>query len=509
MSSLYLAHFGLASPPFSITPDPSFFFEGKDRGVFIDGLLHATLQAEGIVTVIGEVGSGKTLMSRILLSRLPEYVDTVYLPNPAFSRDEIIEVIARDLGLEGGGQGHGLRLEALQLELIRRHEQSRKVVVLIDEAHAMPMESIEEVRRLSNLETDNHKLVQVILCGQPELDTLLAAPHLRQVRDRVVYRLALGSLSKEDSLAYLDHRLRVAGWRGSRMFSWWAERLLLRDAKGRARRLNILADKALLAAYADNQKRVLARHVRLAIRDAGANFATLATGRLRPWGWLAAWSASLAVAVCGTLWFGLSTAQNRSETLPSVPSPVAVVPPSPPSPPTLPKVDPPANPMSGIADPAAVAAGQGREIAAVPTPATPAPPQADDSAGPARPAGVAAGLPLPDDIDSRVKQSRAYALEQAATSHYAIRLSSISLAEKALAFMKSAAEMLPPGQLCVRRTGDGGEMDSAQASYIIYFGSFPSHDAAGQAITALPEKLQKDNPTIRTWKEISDAPWSL
>lgn len=270
MSSLYLDHFGLNSPPFSITPDPGFFFEGGDRGMFIAGLLHAALQNEGIVLVIGEVGSGKTLMSRMLLTQLPDNVDTVYLPNPAFSRDEIIDVIARDLGISS----HEMGLDALQQELIKRHQQGRHVVVLIDEAHAMPGESIEEVRRLSNLETDDRKLVQLILCGQPELDTLLAKPSLRQVRDRVVYRLMLRNLSRDDASSYLDYRLRMAGWRGGRMFSGLGELLLLNDARGRARRLNLIADKSLLAAFAEGHRQVGARHVWRAIRDTGANFSS-------------------------------------------------------------------------------------------------------------------------------------------------------------------------------------------------------------------------------------------
>jgi type II secretory pathway predicted ATPase ExeA len=274
MSSLYLEHFGLSSPPFSILPDPDFFFAGENRGMFIAALLHATLQAEGIILVVGEVGSGKTLMSRMLLSRLPDTVDTVYLPNPVFSRDEIIDVIARDLGVIAASQG--MRLEALQQELIRRHAHGRQVVVLIDEAHAMPVESIEEVRRLSNLETEHCKLVQLVLCGQPELDTLLAAPSLRQVRDRVVYRLVLHRFSAGDAVSYLDHRLRVAGWRGGRLFSAFAEWLLLNDANGRARRLNLIADKALLAAFADDKKQVSAKHVWMAIGDIGANFSSAA-----------------------------------------------------------------------------------------------------------------------------------------------------------------------------------------------------------------------------------------
>lgn len=240
--------------------------------MFIVGLLHAVQQNEGIVLIIGEVGSGKTLMSRILLSRLPDHIETVYLPNPSFSRNEIIDVIARDLGITASSPG--MRLEALQLELIKRHDMGRQVMVFIDEAHTMPAESIEEVRRLSNLETDNHKLVQLVLCGQPELDTLLAAPQLRQVRDRIVYRLMLNKLSQNDAAAYLNHRLHVAGWRGSRLFSVPGEQLLLNDANGRARRINLIADKALLAAFAENKKQVDARHVRRAISDAGRNFSS-------------------------------------------------------------------------------------------------------------------------------------------------------------------------------------------------------------------------------------------
>ena len=299
MSSLYLDYFGLDSAPFSITPDPGFFFEGGDRGAFIAGLLHAALQAEGIVLVIGEVGSGKTLMTRLLLARLPVHVDTVYLPNPAFSRDEIMQVIARDLGILSVSPGASL--EALQQELISRHAQGRQVVVLIDEAHAMPADSIEEVRRLSNLETDDRKLVQLILCGQPELDTLLSKPSLRQVRDRVVYRLILGNLSPKESSEYLAHRLSIAGWRGGRLFSAMGERLLLLDAAGRARRLNLIADKALLAAFAEGKKQVNAKHVWLAIQDAGANFSSANLKHGNP----AVWLFSLVLTAITLIWLAV------------------------------------------------------------------------------------------------------------------------------------------------------------------------------------------------------------
>ncbi len=281
MSSLYLDHFGLCRPPFAITPDPDLFFAGGERNMLGASLLHAALQGEGIVMVTGEVGSGKTLMSRLLLSQLPEHVDTVYLPNPTFSRDEIIDVIARDLGLSG----QDTRLASLQNELIRRHQSGRIVVAVIDEAHTMAAESLEEVRRLSNLETCDRKLLQLILFGQPELELLLASSAMRQVRDRIVYRFALDKFSDSDAARYLDHRLNMAGWQGAALFTPMAKYRLIRDAKGRARRLNLIADKALLAAFGEGKKRVGTRHVHLAIRDIGANFSSehSKTERIRRW----------------------------------------------------------------------------------------------------------------------------------------------------------------------------------------------------------------------------------
>lgn len=481
MSSLYLSHFGLTTPPFSITPDPTFFFEGTNRGMFISGLLHATLQAEGIVVVIGEVGSGKTLMSRILLSRLPEHVDTVYLPNPAFSRDEIIEVIARDLGVDGATPGQGFRLEALQQELIKRHEQNRKVVVFIDEAHAMPADSIEEVRRLSNLETDNHKLVQLVLCGQPELDTLLEAPHLRQVHDRVVYRLNLRNLSKDDSRAYLDHRLRVAGWLGSRMFSWYAERLLLNDAKGRARRINILADKALLAAYADNTTQVLAKHMRRAILDAGINFTSSGNGRRWQWGLTAAWTASIAVIVAFLLWAGYSSRHNPGATVSLVSQTDADV--------------------SHTLHQMLPSSAQGQRITSNPLPETPGAQNTSDNLPPEPPQA--------ESIDARVRHNHDYAQKHSDSGHYAIRLATVESADMAHDFLVSTEKILPPEQIYVRCFLAEQHPASQQASYAIYFGNFPTYEAAKLAIADLPDKLHRDKPLIRTWKEISDAPWSL
>ena len=177
--ALYLEHFGLKEPPFRITPHTDFFFDGADRGATLDALLYATLHEEGIVKVVGEVGSGKTMLCRVLVERLPKSVETIYLANPSLSRDEILHVIAADLQVESRGERVTILLRALQERLIKLYAAGRRVVVLIDEAHAMPIETLEEIRLLSNLESNRHKLLQIVLFGQPELDEVLATASMR------------------------------------------------------------------------------------------------------------------------------------------------------------------------------------------------------------------------------------------------------------------------------------------------------------------------------------------
>jgi type II secretory pathway predicted ATPase ExeA len=294
MSFLYLKHFDLEKSPFQITPDIDFFFSGSQRGGILTALLHVACHEEGIVTAVAEVGSGKTLLARLMISRLPEDISTVYLANPCFSRDEIISAISRDLGLATTLASTEENLAQLHQELLRRHSLGQRVLLVIDEAHAMPPESLEEVRLLSNLETDRHKLVNIMLFGQPELDTLLTDRRLRQVRDRVIHRFDLPPLPRDEAMAYIDHRLRIAGWRGGRLFTSSAISLLLKASQGRARRINLLADKSLLAAYAEGARQVEKRHVQSACSELHPD----APGRMKlilP-GWKT-WAAGMALAL--------------------------------------------------------------------------------------------------------------------------------------------------------------------------------------------------------------------
>jgi type II secretory pathway predicted ATPase ExeA len=273
--ALYLDHFGLHEPPFRITPHTDFFFDGADRGATLEALIYAVLHDEGIVKVSGEVGSGKTMLCRVLMERLPRHVDTIYLATASLGREEILQAIADDLQLElPQGERTAVVLRALHERLIELYGAGRRVVILIDEAHVIPDESLEQIRLLSNLESSRHKLLQIVLFGQPELDATLAKTSLRQLRDRITHSFRMRPLASPEVANYLSFRMRAAGYRGPDIFTPRAAMRLARAAGGLTRRINILADKALLAAFTENAHAVTVRHVNAAIRD--SEFATVA-----------------------------------------------------------------------------------------------------------------------------------------------------------------------------------------------------------------------------------------
>src|SRR5882672_2157346 len=275
--SMYLDHFGLKEAPFRITPHTDFFFQGANRGATLEALLYAITHDEGIVKVSGEVGSGKTMLCRVLMERLPAHVETIYLATPSLARDEILHAIAEDLDLKLSGERTATALRELQEQLIRLYAAGRRVVVLVDEAHVMPEETLEQVRLLSNLESNRHKLLQMVLFGQPELDATLAKPSLRQLRDRITHAFRMRPLSEPEVAKYVSFRMRAASYRGPDVFSPGALARVARASGGLTRRINILADKSLLAAFTQNMHAVTDRHVRAAIGD--SEFAQFK----RPW----------------------------------------------------------------------------------------------------------------------------------------------------------------------------------------------------------------------------------
>ena len=259
---IYLKHFGLSNQPFSIAPSTGFFFSGAGRRDLLEALVYAATHGDGIVKVTSEVGSGKTMLCRMLLNSLPERVETVYLPNPAISREEVVYALADELGLDCGTIRPAAALRRVQHALVEKYAEGKRVLVLIDEAHAMPCESLEELRLLYNLESEKGKLLHIILFGQTELDEKLALPRMRQLKDRIVHHFTIPPLTLGETRNYLEFRMSAAGFRGKKVFDRRASRIIYRESKGLMRRINILADKALLAAYVKGSEKVAARHVR-------------------------------------------------------------------------------------------------------------------------------------------------------------------------------------------------------------------------------------------------------
>jgi MSHA biogenesis protein MshM len=253
---MYLEHFGLNEAPFRITPHTDFFFAGANRGATLEALLYAITHDEGIVKVSGEVGSGKTMLCRVLMERLPPHVETIHLANPSLSRDEILLTLADELQVNLATNRVSAVMRALQEHLIDLYGQGRQVVVLIDEAHAMPAETLEEIRLLSNLESNRHKLLQIVLFGQPELNEVLGRTEMRQLKERITHNFTLEPLVRGDVAEYIEFRMRAAGYKGPSVFSPAALKLIAGASLGLTRRINILCDKALLAAFAANTHQI-------------------------------------------------------------------------------------------------------------------------------------------------------------------------------------------------------------------------------------------------------------
>lgn len=265
---MYLEHFGLDRQPFKITPDTSMFYEGSKRGAALDALIYAIKSGEGIIKVVGEVGSGKTMLCRMLELKLSDIVDIVYIAHPSLSPDNILHVIAHELHLDVRNDDSKLDvMQKLQDYLLKKHACNRQVVVFVEEAQSMPAETLEEIRFLSNLETDQHKLLQMVLFGQPELDDKLAQPQIRQLKERITHGFYLDPFPPEDTLDYLNFRLRSVGYRGPSIFNQRTANAVEKYSGGLSRRINIIADKALMASFSEGTHEVSTSHVATAARD--------------------------------------------------------------------------------------------------------------------------------------------------------------------------------------------------------------------------------------------------
>ena len=455
--SLYLEHFGLREPPFRITPHTDFFFTGANRGPTLDALIYAITQDEGIVKVTGEVGSGKTMLCRMLLERLPENVETLYLANPSLSRQEILGAIADELGIPTDGKATHSLTRALQDALIERYAAGKRVVILIDEAHAMPAESLEEIRLLSNLESKANKLLQIALFAQPELDERLAANDMRQLRERITQHFSLTPLKPPDVANYIEFRLRAAGYHGPNPFSEQAVKLIAEISEGLSRRINILADKALLAAYSNGSHRVDSAEIRIAAQDARFSPLQQKTGfNAKPllWGIIGA----VLAAILLSLAFGLGSHSGKS-TVPEGEKPGATA-----------ETPPPAKTQqSKVAQPEGL-----RSIA----------PDRTES-----PEKIRFG-PLTRQHFALYEQW----IEQAPRHHYFIQLlaTDANHTGEIEGFLARATQLIDPAELRAYRSSLSGRDRVG-----IIYGDFPSREAAAAAMQALPESIKAAQPFPR------------
>lgn len=265
---MYNRHFGLSYAPFRMLPDTRRFFGGGKRAEILDTLVYAITSGEGIVKVSGEVGTGKTMLCRMLQDRLPDTVEIVYLANPNLDSRDIVAAIAIELQLPVTPDTPAPQLQqALQQYLLEAHRQDRQVVVFIEEAQRMPLPTLDEIRLLSNLETGQAKLLQLVLFGQPELNLHLDIHEIRQLKDRISHSFDLGPLSAAEVRDYVRFRLHSAGYTGNELFTPAAYLQLAWSSRGLIRRLHVLADKAMLSAFASGASRVGWQHVRRAAAD--------------------------------------------------------------------------------------------------------------------------------------------------------------------------------------------------------------------------------------------------
>ena len=265
---MYEAHFGLQEAPFALTPNTRYFLRAPSHGDALELLVVALRQREGFIKITGEVGTGKTLLCRLLLNELDNEAHTAYLPNPNLPPEALYEAVAEELGaqLQPGANTHQV-LKSLNERLIALAMDQKPAVLVIDEAQAMPEATIEALRLLTNLETESTRLLQVVLFGQPELDALLNRDSLRQLKQRITFHYRIDPLDRESVAQYLRHRLSLAGYNGADVFRPGALRLITHCSGGIPRLVNVLAHKSLLAAWGRGDRQVERGHVLSAVRD--------------------------------------------------------------------------------------------------------------------------------------------------------------------------------------------------------------------------------------------------
>jgi general secretion pathway protein A len=307
---MYTAFFGLREKPFALSPDPRFLYLSEAHREALAHLIYGIEQGEGFIAVTGEVGTGKTTLCRTLLRRLGGEVEVAFLFNPKLSARELLESVLVELGVEANGHAHGegrkrhadssVRelIEALNQFLLEKRAAGKRVLLIVDEAQGLLPETLEQIRLLSNLETESDKLIQILLLGQPELDVMLESPDLRQLRQRIGVRWRLAPLSRDEVASYVRHRLSVsAGVARDHVFSDAALSAVYRFSGGVPRLVNLVCDRALLAAYGEGAAQIGPDYVRRASAEISGDAAPAPSPR-----WLVpALAAGLLAALAGAV----------------------------------------------------------------------------------------------------------------------------------------------------------------------------------------------------------------
>lgn len=272
---MYLYHYGIKELPFTLTPNTSYFFGLPSHKEAIQVLLTSLEAGEGFIKVTGEVGTGKTLICRKLLNELPEHFVAAYIPNPYLTPSELRRAVASELNVALTDHTDQQEFtQRIQHRLIQIHQENKGVVLIIDEAQALPVESIEALRLITNLETESRKLLQVVLFGQPELNDKLSLPELRQLKQRVTFSYTLKLMNPDQVYQYVKHRINVAGYRGLDLFDRRCCSLIFKASKGTPRIINVLCHKALMLAYGEGKQKITRSHVKLSIKDTEAAIQT-------------------------------------------------------------------------------------------------------------------------------------------------------------------------------------------------------------------------------------------
>ncbi|WP_076417163.1 AAA family ATPase [Colwellia sp. UCD-KL20] len=265
---MYLYHFGLRELPFTLTPNTHFFLGLEPHNEALAVLITALQTGEGFIKVIGEVGTGKTLLCRKLLNEIPKHFVTAYIPNPYLKPDELRRAVALELGVrQAQRMSVQLLTQRIQQKLIDLHKEGRSVVLILDEAQALPEESLEALRLFTNLETETRKLLQVVLFAQPELDERLSQTNFRQLRQRISFSYNLRAMTSIEVERYIEHRLQIAGYKGAALFNSHLCKKISKATQGIPRLVNILCHKMLMLTYGQGHFQINTSHLKAAIKD--------------------------------------------------------------------------------------------------------------------------------------------------------------------------------------------------------------------------------------------------